>query len=99
MPDRDVVERVLAHDPLRHALDDGLDREVRLRELGDGLAPPHDAVVGRDLHQAEVPERVVVVRLRVAHGDRFDRLDLAHEGRAPFGRWQGDRPLRPAFVG
>ena len=85
VPDRDVVERVLADDPLGHALDDGLGREVRLRELGDGLAPAHDAVVGRDLDQAQVAERVEVVRLRVADRDGLDRLDLAHEGRAPFG--------------
>ena len=80
MPDGDVVERVPADHARGHAFDDGLDREVRLRELGDRFTPAHDAVVGRDLDEAEMAQRVEVVGLRIADRDSLDGLDLAHEG-------------------
>src|SRR5260221_9266341 len=86
VPDRDVVERILADHPLGHAFDDRFDREVRLGKLGDRLAPADNAIVGRDLDQAQVPQRIEVVGLRVADRDGLDGLDLAHGGGAPFSR-------------
>jgi hypothetical protein len=81
VPDGDVVQGVLADDPLGHALDDGLHCEVGLGELGDRFTPTHDAVIGGDLDQAEVSQGVVVVGLGVADRDGLYGLDLAHEGR------------------
>ena len=63
-PERLGVDRVLADQVRRHALDDRLGGEVRLGELGDRLAPADLAVVGGDLGQAEMAQRVEVVRLR-----------------------------------
>ena len=69
------MPRVAADQVLGHALDHGLGGEVRLRELRDRLAPADLAVVGRDLAEAEVAQRVEVVRLRIADRDRLDGLD------------------------
>ena len=75
-PQRLGMHRVLADQVRRHALDDRLGGEVGLRELGDRLAPADLAVVGGDLGEAEVPQRVEIVRLRVADRYRFDLGDL-----------------------
>ena len=46
--------------------------EVGLRELGDRLAPADLPVVGRDLAQAQMAQRIEVVGLGVADRDRLD---------------------------
>src|SRR5207245_5459055 len=78
LPDRVRVEGIVADHTLGHSVDDRLRREARLRELGDGLAPSDNAVLGRDLHQAKVPERVEIVRLRIADWNRLDLHDPRH---------------------
>ena len=75
-PQRLGLDRVLADQIGRHALDDRLGREIGLRELGDRLAPADLAVVGGDLGQAKMPQRIEVVRLGIADRDRFDLGDL-----------------------
>ena len=75
-PERLGVHRVLADQVRRHALDDRLGGEVRLGKLRDRLAPADLAVVGGDLAQAEVPERVEVVGLGIADRDRLDLGDV-----------------------
>ena len=75
-PQRLGLHRVLADEVRRHPFDDRLGGEVGLRELGDRLAPADLAVIGGDLAEAEVAERVEVVRLRIAHRNRFDLGDL-----------------------
>ena len=75
-PERLGVHRVLADQVRRHALDDRLGGEIGLGELRDRLAPADLAVVGGDLDEAEMAERVEVVRLRIADRDGLDRLAI-----------------------
>src|SRR3982750_1766518 len=75
-PQRLDVHGVLADEVGCEALDERLRREARFRKLRDRLAPPDLAVVRDDSAETEVPQRVEVVRLGVADGDRFDRADF-----------------------
>ena len=75
-PQRLGLHGVLADQIRRHALDDRLSGEIGLGELGDRLAPTDLSVVGGDLDQAEMPERVEVVGLGIADRDGLDLGDL-----------------------
>src|SRR5579872_2413874 len=75
-PQRLGLYRVLADQIGRHAFDDRLGGEIGFRELGDRFAPADLAVVSGDLDQAEMPQCIEVVRLRVADGNGFDLGDL-----------------------
>ncbi len=78
VPDGDVVEGVPTDDEVGHALDERLGRERRLRPHGDGFAPADDTIPGRDLDQAEVAQRIEIVRLGIGNRDGLDRCDPVH---------------------
>jgi len=72
VPDCLDVHRVPANDDLGHAVNDRGNCRIGFRTLGDGLAPAHDAVIGRDLDWTQVSRGIEVVGLGVGDGYRFD---------------------------
>src|SRR4029077_5546583 len=78
----------------RHAVDDRLDREIRLGELGDGFAPADLAVIRRDLGRAERARGCESGRLGIADGDGFDLGDF-HGGPQPIAPLKWGMPATP----
>ena len=61
------------------ALYDRLGSEIGLGKLGDGFTPTDLAVIGGNLGEAKVAQRVEVVRFGITDRNRFD-LGNFHDG-------------------
>src|SRR5664279_5920536 len=75
-PQRLGMDGIFADQTGRHALDNRLGGEVCLRKLSDRIAPADLAVIGGDLDEAEMPKRIEIVGLRIAHRNGFDLGDF-----------------------
>src|SRR6185436_8915974 len=92
-PDARDVTWVAAHDHRRQApLDDEGHGEGGLLAARDRLAPAHEPVVGLDADEGQRADLAVVVRLRIANGER---LDAAYSHGPSLGLGRGRRAGGP----